>query len=171
MSLFEFLEKINSSQIALEKKTVSSDYVLIIDEMYLQKPVQYHNDDFLEQDAEENLFRGIVVFMIVSFKKSIPIATHSFPETKITGEWLKREINQCILDLAEVGFKVRAIITDEYPSNVNAFTRLHVTRLCVYTLLTMAIFQESATAAIKSYFPNRLDAANLLTLFYKVFVI
>ena len=93
MSLFEYLEKINSSQIALEKKTVSSDYVLIIDEMYLQKPVQYHNDDFLEQDAEENLFRGIVVFMIVSFKKSIPIATHSFPEKKITGEWLKREIN------------------------------------------------------------------------------
>ena len=37
--------------------------------------------------------------------------------------------------------------------------------------LTFAIFQENATAAIKSYFPNRLDAANLLTLFYKVFFI
>ena len=37
--------------------------------------------------------------------------------------------------------------------------------------LTLAIFQESTTAAIKSYFPNRLDAANFLTLFYKVFVI
>ena len=38
-------------------------------------------------------------------------------------------------------------------------------------LLPLAIFQESTTAAIKSYFPNRLDAANFLTLFYKVFVI
>ena len=37
--------------------------------------------------------------------------------------------------------------------------------------LTLATFQESTTAAIKSYFPNRLDAANFLTLFYKVFVI
>ena len=38
-------------------------------------------------------------------------------------------------------------------------------------LLPLAIFQESTTAAIKSYFPNRLDAANFQTLFYKVFVI
>ena len=38
-------------------------------------------------------------------------------------------------------------------------------------LLTLAIFQENTTAAIKSYFRNRLDAANFLTLLYKVFVI
>ena len=37
--------------------------------------------------------------------------------------------------------------------------------------LTLAIFQESIPAAIKSYFPNRLDAVNFLALFYKVFVI
>ena len=37
----------------------------------------------------------------------------------------------------------------------------------------MAIFQESKEAAIESYFPNRLDAANgnFLTLFYQIFVI
>ena len=38
-------------------------------------------------------------------------------------------------------------------------------------LLTLEIFQESTAAAIKSYFPNRPDAANFLTLFYKAFVI
>ena len=37
--------------------------------------------------------------------------------------------------------------------------------------LTLAIFQECITAAMKSYFPNRLDAVNFLALFYKVFVI
>ena len=37
--------------------------------------------------------------------------------------------------------------------------------------LTLEIFRESTTAVIKSYFPNRLDAGNFLTLFYKVFVI
>ena len=37
--------------------------------------------------------------------------------------------------------------------------------------LTLAIFQESITAAIKIYFPNRLDGANVLTLFNNVFAI
>ena len=82
------------------------------------------------QDEERNLFKGIVVLMIVSWKMSIPIIIHSLPDTKITREWLKCEINKCVLDLAEVGFKaeagfkVCAVITDDHPSNVNAFTRL-----------------------------------------------
>ena len=37
--------------------------------------------------------------------------------------------------------------------------------------LNLAIFQETKTATIKRYFPNRLDGVNFLTLFYKVFVI
>ena len=87
--------------------------------MYLQKSVQYHSGDFLGQDEEGNLFKETVVFMIVSLKKSIPIVIRSLPETKITGEWLKCEINKCILNLAEPGFKVRAVITAVHPSNVN----------------------------------------------------
>ena len=91
--------------------------------MYLQKSVQYHSGDFVGQDEGGNLFKGIAVFMIVSLK-SIPIVIHSLPETKITGKWLKCEVNKCILDLAEVGFKVRAVVTDGHPSNVNSFTQL-----------------------------------------------
>ena len=34
----------------LEKQIVSSDCVLIIDEMYLQKSVQYHSGDLVGQD-------------------------------------------------------------------------------------------------------------------------
>ena len=63
--------------------------------------------------------------MIVSLKKSIPIVIRPLHKTKITAELLKFEINKCILDLAEVGIKVRAVITDDHPSNINAFTRLH----------------------------------------------
>ena len=75
-------------------------------------------------NTTENLFNGIVVFMIVSLKKSIPVVIGSLPEAKITSKWLKCEINKYILGLAEVGFKVRAA-NDDHPSNVNAFTRLH----------------------------------------------
>ena len=80
--------------------------------------MQYQSGDIVGQDEEGHLFKGIVVFMIASLKKSVPIVIRSLPETKITGEWLKCEIN---------GFKVRAFITDEIllPSNVNAFTRMH----------------------------------------------
>ena len=37
--------------------------------------------------------------------------------------------------------------------------------------LALAIFDESTSAAIKSYFPDRLDAANILSCFHKLFVI
>ena len=37
--------------------------------------------------------------------------------------------------------------------------------------LNLAILQENTTATIKSYFPHRLDVANFLTLFNKVFII
>ena len=35
------------AKLLLEKQTVSSDCVLMINEMYLQKPVQYHSGDFV----------------------------------------------------------------------------------------------------------------------------
>ena len=91
--------------------------------MYLQKSVVKPWN--VGQDEEGNLFKWIVVFMIVSLKKSIPIVIGSLAETKITGEWWKCEINKFILDLAEVRFKARAVITDDHPSNANAFTRLY----------------------------------------------
>ena len=119
------IDSLRVARLILEKQTVSSDRVLIIDEIYLQNSVHYHSGDFVGQDEEEDLFKGIVVFMNVSLKESIPIVIRSLPETKITGEWLKCEINKCILDLAEVGLKVRAVITDDHLSNVNAFTRPH----------------------------------------------
>ena len=48
------------AKLLLEKQTVFSDCVLIIDEMYLQKSVQYHSGDFVGQNEEGNLFEGIV---------------------------------------------------------------------------------------------------------------
>ena len=38
------------AKLFLEKQIVSSDCVLIIDEMYLQKSVQYHSGDLVGQD-------------------------------------------------------------------------------------------------------------------------
>ena len=106
------------------KNKLSGDCVLIVDETYLQKSVQYHSGDFVGQDEENDLFKGITNFMITSLKKFIPVVIRSFPEIKITGKWLKCEISKRILYLAEVGYKVRTVITDDHPSNVSASKRL-----------------------------------------------
>ena len=254
------VDSVKVSKLLLEKQLVSSDCVLTVDEIFLQTSVQYHRGDFVGRDGERNFSKETAVLVIISLKKCISIATRALPKIEITGEWLKCEIKKHILDLVEVGFKVRVIL-DGHPSNVNVFTWLHeifdgdnknfikhpaYADLATKTYLffgvihlfknitnnllnqkkfvflsfqfdlvcdviqapegyiswrmfnevhergenflanlrkppkityqvthvsTFAIFQESTTAATKSCFPNRLDAANFLTLFYQVFVL
>ena len=98
------------SKLLLEKQLVSSDCVLTVDEIFLQTSVQYHRGDFVGRDGERNLSKETAVFVIISLKKCISIATRALPKIEITGEWLKCEIKKHILDLVEVGFKVRVIL-------------------------------------------------------------
>ena len=74
LPLLSVLKKITSGEVdslevaklLLEKQPVSSDCVLIIDEMYIQKSLQYYSGDFMGQDEEGNLHQRIVLFMIAS---------------------------------------------------------------------------------------------------------
>ena len=61
----------------------------------------------------KRLTTGVVDAVKVA-KLYIPCVIRSRPETKISGEWLKDEINICMFDLKECGFKVRAIVTDDH---------------------------------------------------------
>ena len=99
------VDAIKAARLLLSKDCISSDCVLLIDEMYLQKSSQYHGGKLVGQDEDGNLYKGIVVFMIVSLKKSIPYVVKSCAEVKINGAWLAGEIDSCILILKEVGFK------------------------------------------------------------------
>lgn len=69
-----------------------------------------------------NLYKVTVVFMISSLKKSMPIVIQSLSETRITGEWLKSEINKRAFDLVKARIYV---FTNDHPSNVNVSSRLH----------------------------------------------
>ena len=51
--------------------------------MRLQNSVQYHSTNFSGQDEEGNIYKGIVNFMIVTLKQSIPVVIKSYPETKM----------------------------------------------------------------------------------------
>ena len=51
----------------------------------------------ISQDEDGNLYKGIVVFMIVSLKESIPYVVKSCAEISIHGDWLANEID--LIDL------------------------------------------------------------------------
>ena len=71
-----------------EKGEISTDCILMVDEMYLQKATQYQGGEYVGVDKEGNLFKGIVVFMIVGLKESISYVIQALPEITFNGKWL-----------------------------------------------------------------------------------
>ena len=96
----------------------------IIGEIYLQKSCQYHGGRFYGKDEHGEFYNGIVVFMVVGLKKSIPYVIKTFPETKISGEWFNPQIIESLCSLHTAGFYVHAVITDNHSVNVAAFSLL-----------------------------------------------
>ena len=52
----------------LEKCHLSQDCVLLVDEMYHQKGTQFHGGEYIGANENE-LYKGIMVFMITALKK------------------------------------------------------------------------------------------------------
>ena len=63
-----------------KKEDISSDVVLMVDEMYLQKGIQFHGGEYIGADVDGNLYKGTVVLMIAGLKKSIPYVIKACPE-------------------------------------------------------------------------------------------
>ena len=51
---------------------ISEDVCMIFDEMYLQKSQEYFWGEMIGCDDEGELYKGIVCFMIIGLKESIP---------------------------------------------------------------------------------------------------
>ena len=71
----------------------------MVDEMYLERATHYHSSKCVGADDKGNLYKGIVAFMIVGLKESIPYIVQYIPEVKFSGEWLADEMSNCIDDL------------------------------------------------------------------------
>ena len=54
-----FIDSVKAAKLLLEKEAMSEDCVLLVDEMYLQKSVQFHSRNFIERNEEGN--KGIPV--------------------------------------------------------------------------------------------------------------
>ena len=96
----------------------------MFDEMYLQKCEEYFAGDLVGCISEGELYKGLVCFMIVGLKNSIPYVIKSSPETKINADWLKEELIDCLGTLPKSAFIVRAIVCDNHPLNVSSFKNL-----------------------------------------------
>ena len=118
------VESLKSVALLRKRGEISSDCVLMVDEMYLQKGTSYQAGEYIGEDNEGNLYKGIMVFMIVGLKQSIPFVVQAVPDVTITGVWLWPKMASCIESLANVGFNVRALVTDNHSSNVTAFNLL-----------------------------------------------
>ena len=71
-----------------EKGHISSDVILMVDEMFLQKEASYQSGDYVGEDEEGELYKGIACFMIVGLKQSVPHVIQAITEVSITREWL-----------------------------------------------------------------------------------
>ena len=118
------ISPIKALMLLLQKGQVSRDVVLLMDEMYLQKSCEYSRGEFVGKNEDGDFYNGIMVFMIVSLKKSIPFVIMSCPKTKINGKWIFSQIIESIETLNKSGFTVRAVISDNHSVNVSTFSLL-----------------------------------------------
>ena len=117
------VDAIKAAQLLREKDTISDDIVLMADEMHLQKCIQYSGGDYVDADADENLYKGIVVFMIQGLKHTVPLVVKA-SEVSVSGQWLASNLSDCIESLGNAGFNVCGIVTDNHSANVSAFNHL-----------------------------------------------
>ena len=85
---------------------------------------QYQDGDMIGKDEDGKFYKGVVMFQIIGLRKNIPIVIKAVPETTISWQLLKKEIEECVSSLNKQGFKVRGVITDDHSSNVAAFSNL-----------------------------------------------
>ena len=75
---FSLLEKIQSGGVGsitavkslLEKGHLFQNCVLLVDEMYLQKGTQFHSGEYISANENDELYKGIIIFMITGLKNS-----------------------------------------------------------------------------------------------------
>ena len=115
------VDTIKAVKLLREKGKISTDCILMVGEMYLQKATQYQGGEYVGADEEGNLFKGIIVFVIVGLKKSIPYVIQALPETIFNGKWLCEKMLNTI-KLLGADFNVHAIVTDNHVANLNAFS-------------------------------------------------
>ena len=62
--------------------------VLLIDETYLQKEVQFQGGEMTGCDNNGELFKSIMMFMIVGMRNNVSFGVKAILETKTKEKWM-----------------------------------------------------------------------------------
>ena len=114
------IDALKAAKLLLENSSISEDTVVLFDEMYLQKCVEYCRGEFFGSNINNELYKSIVWFMIIGLKENVPYVVQAAPVTFINSELLKDELLNYLELLVTGGFNVRAVICDK----ISAFTKL-----------------------------------------------
>ena len=91
-------------------------------EMYLLKSAQHQSGEHVGVDEERNSYQGIVVFVVVRFKLSIPVVVQAIADVTFNEQWMTVTFSGNIDNLIKLGLRVQVIVTDNHSANVNAFS-------------------------------------------------
>ena len=103
---------------------ISENVILILDEIYHQKSAEYFGGDTFRTNEGWDLYKGMLCFMILGLKNSIPCVIKSVPEKELRCQFIKDSLIECLKILHELKFIVRGFVCDDHASNESAYTKL-----------------------------------------------
>ena len=92
------MEPIKAVKVLLDQVKIGEDVVLLLDEIYLQKNVQYQGGKLVGVKPEGNLFNDVMAFMLNSLKQSLTFAIKAIHEVKGESLWLSEQIMNVFID-------------------------------------------------------------------------
>ena len=78
--------------------------ILMFNEMFLRKSPEFVGGTMVGYNKDGVLFKGILCFMMVGLRESVPFIIKAIPEVDIKGDWLAEEIKDTIRQIHAVGF-------------------------------------------------------------------
>ena len=107
-----------------ESVSISTDVIVIFDEIYLQKCEEYFDGETFGVDENGEIFKGMFCFMLVDLKNNTPFIIKCVPEREVNGDFVMNNLKECLQCLHELDFNVRGVVCDNHCSNVSAFRKL-----------------------------------------------
>ena len=86
------IDILKAAKLLLENSSISKDIVVLFDEIYLQKCVEYYGGVVFGSNINNELYKSIVCFMITALKENVPYVVKAAPVTFINSELLKFEL-------------------------------------------------------------------------------
>ena len=107
-----------------ESGSISTDVIVIFDEIYLQKCEEYFGGETFGVDENGEIFKGMLCFMLVGLKSNTPFIIKCVPEREVNGDFVMNNLKECLQCLHELDFNVRGVVCDNHASNVSAYGKL-----------------------------------------------